>query len=169
MLIRRESPADVGAVSALTTAAFRQPDVAEPVETRLLAELRESEAWLPALSLVAVDGDVVGHVVCTRAHIGPDAALGLGPISVDPARQGQGIGSALMHAVLGAADALDEPLVVLLGDPAYYAHFGFRLAAEYGVTPPVEAWGPYFQARPLTAYRPALRGPFRYAEPFNRV
>jgi putative acetyltransferase len=74
-----------------------------------------------------------------------------------------------MHAVLGAADALGEPVVVLLGDPAYYGRFGFRLAAEYGITPPVAAWAPHFQARPLHAWDPKLRGPFAYAEPFSGV
>jgi putative acetyltransferase len=169
VLIRRELTSDADAVAAVTTAAFRRPDNPEPVETRLLAELRVSDAWIPELSFVAVDDDVVGHVVCTRAHVGSHPALGLGPISVSPERQGQGIGSALMHAVLGAADALDEPLVVLLGDPAYYARFGFAPGARHGITPPVEAWSSYFQARTLTTYRPDLRGAFRYAEPFTRV
>jgi putative acetyltransferase len=40
-----------------------------------------------------------------------------------------------MHAVLGAADALDEPLVVLLGHPDYYPRFGFRPAAVDGGGP----------------------------------
>ena len=71
--------------------------------------------------------------------------------------------------MLGAADALDEPLVVLLGDPRYYSRFGFRLAEEYGITPPVPDWRPHFQARPLTAFTPTLRGQFTYAEPFDRV
>lgn len=44
----------------------------------------------------------------------------LGPLGVAPSHQAAGIGSALVHAVLGAADALDEALVALLGAPAYY-------------------------------------------------
>jgi len=74
-----------------------------------------------------------------------------------------------MHAVLGAADAMGEPVVELLGDPGYYGRFGFRLAAEYGITPPVEEWAPHFQARTLDAWTPALRGRFAYAEPFSRL
>ena len=80
-----------------------------------------------------------------------------------------GVGSALMHAVLGAGDALGEPLVALLGDPGYYERFGFRLGSEYQITPPVAGWQPHFQVRLLTAYRPSVRGTFRYAEPFDRV
>ncbi len=72
-----------------------------------------------------------------------------------------------MHAVLGAADALGEPVVVLLGHTDYYPRFGFRPAAELGIEPPVAEWGAHFQARPLSAYDPGLRGPFRYAAPFD--
>jgi putative acetyltransferase len=74
-----------------------------------------------------------------------------------------------MHAVLGAADALDEPLVALLGHPDYYPRFGFRPAGELGITPPVADWAPYFQARTLSAYQPDLRGAFRYARPFEEL
>ena len=126
---------------------------------------------MPELSLVAVadDGRIVGHVVCTRAVSGSLPALGLGPISVRPEDQGQGVGSALMHAVLGAADAMGEPAVVLLGEPGYYSRFGFVLASDHGITPPVPDWEPYFQVRLLAAWSPSLEGEFRYAEPFSRV
>lgn len=110
--------------------------------------MRASDAWLPALSLVAINSaGVVGHVLCIRACVDSAPVLGLGPLSVHPDHQGHSVGLALMHAVLGAADALDEPLVVLLGDARYYSRFGFRLAEEYGITPPVAEWRPHFQAR----------------------
>jgi len=171
MLIRRETRSDLAGVRDVTAAAFGKSEAAVPVEVTLLDELRTCDAWLPALSFVAADdrGDVIGHVVCTRGHVGPDLALGLGPLSVHPAHQRRGVGLALMHAILGAADAFGESLVALLGSPAYYGRFGFRPAAAYGITAPDPAWGDYFQARPLTAYQPTLKGPFAYAEPFDRV
>ncbi|MEH1058590.1 N-acetyltransferase [Micromonospora sp. CPCC 206171] len=171
MLIRRETPADIAAIHAVHTAAFASADApdAVPVEAPLVDALRADDGWLPALSLVAADADgqVVGHVVCTRGTVaGAPVALGLGPLGVLPAWQRRGVGSALMHAVLGAADALDEPLVVLLGHPEYYPRFGFRPAVDLGVTPP-GPWGPrYFMARPLSAWRPDIQGPFEYAKPF---
>ncbi len=167
MLIRRETAADVQAVHDVTEAAF----AARPGgEVRLVGELRSDPGWIPALSLVAeVDGAVVGHVVCTRGAVGDAPALGLGPLSVLPAHQRAGVGKALMHAVLGAADALDEPLVILLGDPAYYSRFGFVPASTYGITPPDPDWAPHFQARALTTYTPALTGPFTYATPFSAL
>jgi len=173
VLIRREGETDAGAIRAITAAAFARPGApghAAP-EVRLVDELRGSEAWIPALSLVATGpgGEVTGHVLCTRGHVGDVPVLALGPLAVRPDRQRAGVGSALMHAVLGAGDALGEPLVALLGDPGYYGRFGFRLGRDCQITPPVAAWQPHFQVRLLTAYRPSVRGAFRYAEPFDRV
>ena len=173
MLVRREVPGDASTVADVHAEAFAPmyPDSA-PVEPGLVDALRASEAWLPPLSLVAeIDGAVVGHVCVTRATLGPDSlpALGLGPLGVRERHKRGGVGSALMHAVLGAADALDEGVVVLLGHPDYYPRFGFRPAAELGIEPEVPEWAPHFQARPLTAHRPELRGTFRYAAPFGEL
>jgi putative acetyltransferase len=171
VLIRRETADDVAVIRSVVAAAFAKPDrpVDVPVEAPLVDALRADPGWLPALSLVAVDPDgaVVGHVVATRGRVGTAAALGLGPLAVRPDRQRSGVGSALMHAVLGAADALDETVVALLGNPAYYGRFGFRPSTDFGVEPPVAEWGEYFQVRPLTAYDPAVRGTFAYAQPFE--
>jgi putative acetyltransferase len=79
------------------------------------------------------------------------------------------VGKALVHAVLGAADALGEPLVVLLGSTEYYSRFGFRLASDYGITPQSPEWEPHFQVRTLTAYDPGARGEFAYPKPFDAV
>ncbi|MFJ9391293.1 GNAT family N-acetyltransferase [Nocardioides sp. NPDC101246] len=178
MLIRRERLEDVADIRAVTAAAFSgvehsappvEPDGA-PGEATLVGWLREDPGWVPELSLVAeADGEIVGHVVATRGELAGRSALGLGPVSVSPARQRDGVGSALMHAVLGAADALGEPVVVLLGSPDYYGRFGFVPASSLGIEAPEPAWGDYFQARPLAAYEPGLRGPFRYAAPFDRL
>ena len=118
MLIRRETERDVDPIYAVTAAAFapsRPPGQTVP-EARLIDELRAGPAWLPTLSLVAVTpaGDVIGHVLGTRGHVGRDPVLALGPLAVRPDHQRHGVGSALVHAVLGAADALGEPLVALM-------------------------------------------------------
>lgn len=142
-----------------------------PVEAPLVDWLRACPAWIPEFSLVALglDGDVVGHVVCTRGTVESAPALALGPLSVRPDWQRRGVGKALMHAVLGAADALGEPLVALLGSTEYYPKFGFRPASEYGIVPRDPEWGAHFQVRSLTAYDPSVRGEFAYPEPFDRV
>jgi putative acetyltransferase len=173
VLIRPETERDADVIRAITTAAFvqsRAPSRVVP-EARLIDELRASPAWLPALSLVAVTsaGEVIGHVLGTRGHVGQDPVLALGPLAVRPDRQQNGVGSALMHTVLGAADALGEPLAALLGDPAYYRRFGFELSNLYQITPPRPGWQPHFQVRVLTQYHPRLRGTFTYPEPFDRT
>jgi putative acetyltransferase len=172
--IRREGKGDADVIRAVTAAAFASPgrppdDVA--AEAKLVDELRANRAWLPELSLVAVNAAdaVIGHVLCTRGYVNHFPVLALGPRTVRPDSQRQGVGSALMYAVLGAADALGEPLVALLGDPGYYAQFGFELSASYRITPPKPEWHPHFQVRTLTAYQPRLHGLFIYPEPFDRV
>ncbi len=163
MAVRRERPAEHAAVEALHRAAFPTA-----VEARLLARLREDVGFLPHLSLVAAEGgDVVGHVIATRGWVEPlgAAALGLGPVAVRPDRQGRGIGTVLVHALLAVAEAAGERLAVLLGDPAYYRRFGFLPSTELGVEPPDPGWGAHFQARALADAAP--RGTFRYAAPFD--
>ena len=174
VLIRREAARDSAVIHAITAAAFSRPGQSpgqDPPEAGLVGELRASPAWLPHLSLVAVTAadEVIGHVLCTRGHAGTVPALALGPLSVRPDRQRRGVGSALMHAILGAADALGEPLVALLGEPAYYRRFGFRPAADYQITPPRPGWHLHFQVRVLTAYQPWMHGMFAYPEPFDRT
>ncbi|MDX6419757.1 MAG: putative acetyltransferase [Trebonia sp.] len=171
MLVRRETSGDVETIRAVTAAAFARQGDGSPVEAPLVDWLRASEAWIPELSLVCLSpgGDVIGHVVCTRGTVGPAPVLALGPLSVRPDWQRRGIGKALVHAVLGAADARGEPLVVLLGSTGYYAKFGFRPAGEYEITPKHPEWKEHFQVRTLTAYDPAVRGEFAYPEPFDRL
>jgi putative acetyltransferase len=173
VIVRRETVADVEAIRRVIATAFaraEQPGEIPP-EVALVDALRAGDGWLSALSLVAIaaDDEVVGHVLCTRGWVGHAPVLALGPLGVRPGYQRRGIGLALMHTVLGAADAIGEPLVALLGDPGYYARFGFRLAEEFGIAPPRADWRPHFQVRTLAAYHPSLRGRFAYAEPFNRV
>src|SRR3954470_4747828 len=96
-----------------------------------------------------------------------DPVIAVGPIGVLPDQQAKGIGSALMNALLSAADAQDVPLVVLLGSPGYYGRFGFRPAVELGVMPPEPRWGSAFQARPMRAYTTSIVGAFEYAPAFS--
>jgi len=163
---------DTEAIAAIHAEAFANPDDpgATPVEVGLVDDLRNSGCWIPELSLVlAVDDKVIGHVVCTRAWIDGTDVLGLGPIGLLKSHQLQGGGSALMHAVLGAADAMGEPLVGLLGSTEFYPKFGFVPATDLGIEAPESAWGAHFQARTLSGYRPDITGRFAYAPPFDDV
>jgi predicted N-acetyltransferase YhbS len=177
VIVRRERPADHRAVHALHLAAFAVDPVTgahraprQVSEAPLVDELRQDAGFLPHLSLVAVDADgVVGQVIATRGWLEPlgSPALGLGPLGVRPDVQGRGIGTVLVHALLAVAEACEEPLVALLGPPAYYRRFGFVASTELGITSPDPAWDEHFQARRLTPGN--ARGAFRYAEPFSRL
>jgi putative acetyltransferase len=173
LLIRRERSDDVDRIDAVHRQAFADvaPVGSEPVEVGLVRALRTDRGWVPALSLVAEEGDghLIGHVIGSEGFVDDTAVIGLGPIGVLPEQQGHHVGHALMHAVLAAADALDYPLVVLLGHTDYYPRFGFVQAATLGISPPDPTWGEHFQARPLAMHQPELRGTFRYAAPFEAL
>ena len=122
---------------------------------------------IPEFSFTALTaGGVVGHVTASQAIVATDPVVAVGPIGGLPDHQGIGIGSALMEALLAAADAGDVPLIVLLGAPQYYSRFGFRPATELGVTPPEPDWE-MPSRRPLTAYTEYIAGQFRYAPAFS--
>jgi putative acetyltransferase len=173
VLVRPELPGDVGAARAVHLAAFDRPELAgQPaVEAALLDALRAGGHLLADLTFVAVDGaEVVGHVAASRATVGGQPAVALGPVAVQPGRQGRGTGSALVEALLAAADRHGERAVVLLGDPAFYGRFGFRDSRLLGVTAPEPGWGEHFQVRPLGAWAGApMSGAAAYAPPFDDV
>lgn len=169
LVLRRELPGDEEPTRALHDAAFGVPAADEhSLETRILDRLRADGDVLDALTLVAeLHGEVVGHVVCSRASMGDGPSVGLGPVGVLPEHQGRGVGSALVAAALVTADSRGEPSVVLLGDPGWYAHFGFETAAAHGIRSPGPWEERYFQVKRLRAWRPGLAGPFRYAAAFD--
>ncbi|TLM86127.1 N-acetyltransferase [Pseudarthrobacter sp. NamE5] len=175
-VLRRETREDRDAILALTADAFAVSPVAglpvqgEPVEVALLRRLFDCKEYLPEFSVVAVlDGKVVGHVISTRGWAGDQPLLGLGPLSVAPRLQRQGIGSALMKETITRANAAGEAGIALLGSTKYYARFGFVPAASLGVLPPEESWGGHFQLLPLALWPGGVHGTFRYAEPFALV
>jgi predicted N-acetyltransferase YhbS len=80
-------------------------------------------------------GKLVGSIRYWPIRLGDDDALLLGPLAIEPARQGRGIGRALTEATLGRAQAMGWRLVFLVGEPAYYARYGFRVAPGNVVMP----------------------------------
>jgi putative acetyltransferase len=123
------------------------------------------------LELVAHDGrTVVGHVMAAPGDLGGREVPAVAPLSVAPERQGEGIGSALMRGVIDSSAQRGWPLLLLLGDPAYYERFGFEAAWPLHITyPPAGRHSPNFMALRLPGYDPGLRGEFRYCWEINSV
>lgn len=109
-----------------------------PGEADLVDALRRT-ARLTLSRVGEVDGAVVGHVALSPVTVaGATGGLGLAPVAVLPEHQGRGLGGALVVDALGAARAQGAAFVVLLGDPGWYARFGFRPASTWGLH---DAWG----------------------------
>ncbi|WP_371833391.1 GNAT family N-acetyltransferase [Ferirhizobium litorale] len=126
-MIRPEKPEDAAAIHRLTEIAFKDAPHSDGTEHLIVDRLRMAGAL--TLSLVAVEaGEVVGHVAFSPVQIssGEDGWYGLGPVSVLPALQRQGIGSALIRQGLSDLSVLGARGCVLLGNPGYYERFGFE-------------------------------------------
>ncbi|MFB9792950.1 GNAT family N-acetyltransferase [Shinella granuli] len=126
MFLRPERPDDVDAIRTLTETAFRTAPHADGTEHLIIDRLRAAGALTLSL-VVESDGVIVGHVAFSPVTVSDGSVgwYGLGPISVDPARQGEGIGGRLVKDGLERLKALGAAGCVLLGDPAYYGRFGF--------------------------------------------
>jgi predicted N-acetyltransferase YhbS len=112
--------------------------------------LRDGQAPLPGLSLVALDGEaLVGTVRLWPVKAGRCRVLLLGPLAVDPQLHGQGIGAALMDEALRRAQEAGEDAVLLVGDAPYYQRFGFRADATRGLWLPGPVERKRFLAREL--------------------
>jgi putative acetyltransferase len=157
VIIRPERAADHDAIRQVNDEAF-----GSTVEARLVDAIRESDRFVPELSLVAVsEGQTHGHVISSYVDVEPGArrVLQVGPLAVLPSHQRRGIGSALVKETIRIADARGEPLLLIEGNPKYYERFGFTRADAVGIEPPPEVRGPqYFMIRPLAGYDPAFRG-----------
>lgn len=128
VVIREERPADVSAIDIVLQASF--PTSAE---ARLVQLLRNEGAL--TLSLVAeVDGQIVGHVAFSPVATAHDRqGVGLAPVAVLDTSRRQGIAAKLIQSGLKRCRELSHGWCVVLGDPAYYARFGFRPASELGL------------------------------------
>jgi putative acetyltransferase len=125
--VRKELPKDIEAIELLTEKAFLNAPHTDHTEQYIVASLRKADAL--SISMVVEDaGMLIGHVAVSSVTIsdGSDGWFGLGPISVIPDRQGQGVGSQLMEEALGTLKKSGAKGCVLLGDPKYYHRFGFN-------------------------------------------
>ena len=141
--IRQETPEDYEAVFKLIETAFKDEVYSDHREQFLVDRLRESTAFIPELSLVAVyQNDIIGHILLTKIQIvNPKdsfSSLALAPVSVLPIHQGKGIGAQLILEAHQIAGRLGHTSVVLLGHEGYYPKFGYQPAHLFNITLPFE-------------------------------
>lgn len=168
MKVRAEIPADSPAIRAIHLLAFPTPQ-----ESELVDRLRNNGA--ASLSMVAeYQRAVIGHVLFSPVQLGEGPAavdgLGLAPVGVLPHRQKQGVGTLMISEALRKLAADKCPFVVVLGDPAFYARFGFRPAREFGVHCKWEALADAFMLLPIDIDRVSrASGLARYRDEFDSL
>lgn len=165
---RPERPADILGIHAVHARAF--PTGAEAA---LVDALRASGRLGP--SLVVCDagadalGHVVGHIAFSPVSAPTHGGTGLAPLAVVPEARRHGVGAALVRAGLEACRLAGYRFVVVLGDPAYYARFGFEPASKWGLSDEYGG-GDAFQAIELVAGAiPEGGGLVRYAPEFGEL
>lgn len=127
MIIRKETNADIDAIAHVTIAAFKTLPISNHTEQYIINALRT--AGVLTISLVAeIDGRIVGHIALSPVTISNGATdwYGLGPISVLPGHQKQGIGKTLVNEGLSLLKEMGGQGCALVGDPNYYKRFGFH-------------------------------------------
>ncbi len=161
MLFRPETPEDAGAIRTLTAAAFATAPHSDGSEPAIVDRLRAAGDLL--LSLLALDDTPVAHVAFSPVVLdAPGRWIAIGPVSVMPDRQGEGIGTALIESGLARMREAGLAGCVLLGEPGYYARFGFRndLGLTFG-----DAAACYVQGLPFGTTLP--RGEVAFAPAFG--
>ena len=152
MTIRPETKPDIEAITQVTAAAFENHPISKQTEHFIVKALRTAGAL--TLSLVAeVEGRVIGHIAFSPVKIsdGANDWYGLGPISVLPERQRQGVGKALVNEGLSLLRDMDARGCALVGSPDYYRRFGFTNDPELiheGIPQEVFLVLPFTEAKP---------------------
>jgi len=166
--IRPATDADHIAVRRVVLDAFGRR---EAVVADLVEALRAFPGSEPVELVAEVDGELAGHVMLTRSLLDAPRRLVdvqvLSPLSVAPAHQGHGFGTALVLAAIDAAAASGAPLLFLEGDPRYYVRHGFVPGAPLGFRKPsLRIPDPAFQVVVLPPHEPWMTGTLVYSWPF---
>ncbi|MGE7889569.1 GNAT family N-acetyltransferase [Bacillus cereus] len=142
VMIRQEQKNDYRKTEEVVKEAFLHEEFSDKKEHELVKRIRECDAFVPDLSIVAVDEEIVGHILLSKITIEQDGAsvdsLALAPVSVAPNHQKKGIGGKLIIVALEKAKELGYGSVVVLGHSEYYPKFGFERASQRNIKAPFE-------------------------------
>ncbi|MBE7105675.1 N-acetyltransferase [Bacillus cereus] len=151
--IRQEQQNDYSKTEEVVKEAFLNEEFSDKTEHELVSRIRKCDAFIPELSIVAVDEEIVGHIMLSKIIIEQDGtsvdSLALAPVSVAPSHQKKGIGGKLISLALEKAKELGYGSVVVLGHPEYYPKFGFKKASEWNIKAPFEVPDEVFMAMEL--------------------
>ena len=168
VVIRQEEAKDYPAVYAVIKSAFASAAHADGNEQDLASALRQSDAYIPELALVAeACGRIVGHILFTKAVIAGSVQLALAPLSVLPEYQRRGFGSALIGEGHRRAQELGYAYSIVLGSETYYPRMGYVPAKNFGIVPPFAVADENFMACKLREDAPAISGVVQYAKEFG--
>ncbi|HNR07859.1 MAG TPA: N-acetyltransferase [Saprospiraceae bacterium] len=170
LTLRREKASDFHGIYLVHQAAFRQE-----AEGRLVEKLRKNKAYIPELSLVAIqDNLVVGHIIFSKIKISGGQkdyeSLTLAPLGVLTEFQNKGIGSLLVREGLKKARELGYRSVIVLGHKNFYPRFGFVPASRWGIESPYEVPDEAFMAIELVpGGLDGISGKVKYDEAFEEL
>ncbi|MBG9812621.1 GCN5 family acetyltransferase [Bacillus endophyticus] len=154
IMIRQERQEDYKKTEELVKQAFLHAAFSDQKEHELVYRIRTSDAFIPELSLVAVDNEIVGHIMLSKIKVVNDDravdSLTLAPVSVSPNHQKKGIGSLLITHTLRKAKELGYQSVIVLGHQDYYPKLGFKPASLWNIRSPFEVPDEVFMAIELT-------------------
>ncbi|MGD6962335.1 GNAT family N-acetyltransferase [Fictibacillus phosphorivorans] len=172
--IRIERMEDYKKTEKVVRNAFQSEAFSDKKEHILVHRIRQTEAFVPELSLVAENEKkaIVGHVLLSKVKIVNDKqvakSLALAPVSVVPEYQNKGIGSQLIKEALTSAKNLGYQSVIVLGHQDFYPKFGFKKASTWRIKAPFDVPDEVFMALELTENSLAhVHGVVHYSEAFS--
>lgn len=167
MIIRSEKKKDYKEIKNVVKVAFDRTELSDGDEHNLVDRLRKSGAYIPELSLVALENEkILGHIMFTKIQIGEETGLALAPLSVLPEYEKKGIGKALIKKGHEIAKEMGYSIIIVLGHSGYYTKFGYEKASDYKIYPPFKVPDEAFMVHFLKEYISKNKCIVEYASEF---
>jgi predicted N-acetyltransferase YhbS len=174
IFIREEFKEEYNKTEEIVKKSFLNQKYSNKKEHFLVNRIRKSDAFIPELSLVAIDEnkETVGYILLSKITIADNDkivdSLTLAPVAVLPEYQRKGIGSKLIHHALKKAKNMGYHSVIVLGHKDYYPKFGFKQAHFWNIRAPFEVPNEFFMALELTENSlEKVQGVVHYSDAFS--